>query len=218
MVTALAEDEAQQREELVRLDEALREMRARVSEAQENRSQIELELVRKQSELKYMDETSRKELNAAIAELAEADETVLDDAGLEEAEAAYQELQRRLEALGPVNPAALEEYEEAQQRYEFLNTQRQDLLDSIRDTEKAIQEIDVESRKRFNEAFAAINVSFGQLFAQLFDGGAAEMRLYRAGQRTGFRNRHPGFASGQEAAKRAAAVGRREGADGARRC
>ena len=51
----------------------------------------------------------------------------------------------------------LEEFEEAQQRQEFLNAQRQDLLDSIRDTESAIRQIDTESRKRFAEAFHAIN-------------------------------------------------------------
>jgi chromosome segregation protein len=71
----------------------------------------------------------------------------------------------------------MEEYAEAQQRYDFLNTQRQDLLDSIRDTEKAIQEIDVESRKRFSEAFAAINTYFRETFQKLFGGGVAEMRL-----------------------------------------
>ena len=89
---------------------------------------------------------------------------MLDEAGLEEAEQKYQEVKARIEALGPVNPQALEEFQEAQQRYEFLNAQRQDLLDSIRDTEKAIQEIDVESRKRFTEAFEAINGHFRELF------------------------------------------------------
>ncbi len=76
-----------------------------------------------------------------------------------------------------MNPQALEEFQEAQQRYDFLNAQRQDLLDSIRDTEKAIQEIDAESRKRFGEAFHAINDHFRQMFTTLFGGGMAEMRL-----------------------------------------
>ena len=76
-----------------------------------------------------------------------------------------------------MNRAALEEFQEAQQRYEFLNAQRQDLLDSIRDTEKAIQEIDVESRKRFIEAFEAINTNFREMFKTLFGGGIGEMRL-----------------------------------------
>jgi chromosome segregation protein len=71
----------------------------------------------------------------------------------------------------------LQEFQEAQQRYDFLNAQRQDLLDSIRDTEKALQEIDVETRKRFAEAFEAININFREMFTTLFSGGAAEMRL-----------------------------------------
>ena len=104
--------------------------------------EIELELVKKQAELKYLDETSRKELNIAAAEVASGEESQLDETGVAEAEQRYQEVRAKIEALGPVNPQALEEFQEAQQRYDFLNTQRQDLLDSIRDTEKAIQELD----------------------------------------------------------------------------
>ena len=86
-------------------------------------------------------------------------------------------MRSRIEALGPVNTQALEEFEEAQQRYDFLNAQRQDLLDSIRDTEKAIHEIDPVSRKHFAEAFEAINANFREMFKTLFGGGIGEMRL-----------------------------------------
>ena len=89
----------------------------------------------------------------------------------------YEDIKARIEALGPVNPQALEEYQEAQQRYDFLNAQRQDLLDSIRDTETAIHDIDVETRRRFSEAFEAINANFREMFQVLFGGGAGEMRL-----------------------------------------
>jgi chromosome segregation protein len=89
----------------------------------------------------------------------------------------YQEVRTKIDNLGPVNPQALEEFQEAQQRYDFLNAQRQDLLDSIRDTEKAIHEIDTESRKRFSEAFEAINEHFREMFKTLFGGGSGEMRL-----------------------------------------
>ena len=101
-----------------------------------------MELVRKQAELKYLDETSRKELNCPVEELAAADDPVPDADAIEEAEQAATKCASRIEALGPVNPAAMEEFQEAQQRQEFLSAQRQDLIDSIRDTEKAIQEID----------------------------------------------------------------------------
>jgi chromosome segregation protein len=176
-VLRLAEQETTLRANLATLEENLKQLRIDVQSAQERRSQIELELVRKQAELKYLDETSRKELNAPLEELAAVEEAVLDEAGLEEAERKYQEVKARIEALGPVNPQALEEFQEAQQRYDFLNAQRQDLLDSIRDTETAIKEIDVESRKRFGDAFEAINGHFRELFRTLFGGGTGEMRL-----------------------------------------
>jgi chromosome segregation protein len=134
-------------------------------------------LVKRQAELKFLDETSRKELGVAVQELCPEEETVPDGEALGELEARYGELRRRIEALGPVNTEALSEYREAQQRFDFLNTQRQDLLDSVRDTERAIQEIDVEARRRFTEAFTAINAHFREVFVTLFGGGTGEMRL-----------------------------------------
>ena len=176
-VTRLAEQETTLRASLAALDETLKQLRADSLLAQEKRGQIELELVKKQSELKYLDETSRKELNAPLEELAAGEEIVLDDEALSESERKYQEIKAKIEALGPVNPQALEEFQEAQQRYDFLNAQRQDLLDSIRDTEKAIHDVDVESRRRFTEAFEAVNGHFREMFGTLFGGGIGEMRL-----------------------------------------
>ena len=177
VVAQLTEREAASRSNLAELEETLKQLRSGVQTSQEKRSQIEVELVKLQSELKFLDETSRKELNASVEELAGTEETVLDEAGLEEAEQRYQELRAKIEALGPVNPSAWEEFQEAQQRYDFLNAQRQDLLDSIRDTEKAIHEIDAESRRRFADAFEHINVNFREMFKTLFGGGIGEMRL-----------------------------------------
>jgi len=173
----LAAEESRLREELAALGEALRQLRLEVQDAQECRSRIELELVKRQAELKFIDETSRKELNAPVEELGTAEEITLDADGVAAAEQRQQEIKARIDALGPVNPQALEEYRETQQRYDFLNTQRQDLLDSIRDTEKAIHEIDTESRRKFTEAFEAINANFREVFQTLFGGGIGEMRL-----------------------------------------
>jgi chromosome segregation protein len=176
-VENLAAAETAGRATLAALDESLKALRADAQSAQERRGAIELELVRKQGDLRYLDETSRRDLNLSAAELAATEETTLDEAGVAEVEQRSQEIRARIEALGPVNPQALEEFQEAQQRYDFLNTQRQDLLDSIRDTEKAVQELDIESRRRFKEAFDAINDHFRQMFRTLFGGGQGEMRL-----------------------------------------
>jgi chromosome segregation protein len=176
-VESLAKHEEETRTHLAALEEQLRGQRQEAAALSEKRQLIELDLVRKQSDLRHLDETCQKEAGIAVAELAATEETMLDEIQLAEAEEKYNDVRRKIEALGPVNPAALEEYEEAQQRYDFLNTQRQDLLDSIRDTEKAIQEIDQESKKRFQEAFDKINEYFRGTYQILFNGGSGEMRL-----------------------------------------
>ena len=176
-VNRLAAQEARMREGLAAADEELKQLRMKVEEAYQSRSQIEVELVKRQAELKYLDETSRKELTCPVQELASGEEAVPDADAIAEAERLYQEVRARIEALGPVNAQAMEEYQEAQQRQDFLSAQRQDLLDSIRDTEKAIADIDLVSRNKFAEAFERINENFRAAFQTLFGGGTGEMRL-----------------------------------------
>jgi chromosome segregation protein len=179
-VAGLEEEETRRRAGLAEAEESIKANRLLAAEAQDKRAQIELDLVRRQSELKYLDETCRKDLGLSVAELTASSPAVEpppDEIAVAEAEEKVSEIRRRIEALGPVNPEALSEYREAQQRYDFLNTQRQDLLDSIRDTEKAIHDIDTESRRRFVDAFHAINEYFKEMFRTLFGGGTGEMRL-----------------------------------------
>jgi chromosome segregation protein len=176
-VNEMATQDAGFREALRANEEELKTLRAAVQEMQEKRSQIEIDLVRKQAELKYLDETSRKELGCPVEELSAADDPIPDSDAIAEAEQSANEVRGRIEGLGAVNAAAMEEYLEAQQRHDFLSAQRQDLIDSIRDTEKAIQEIDLVSRQKFSEAFEAINAHFRVGFQTLFGGGTGEMRL-----------------------------------------
>jgi chromosome segregation protein len=176
-VESLAQKEADLRATLASSEEELKRLRAEAQAVQEKRSELQVALARSESDMKHLQETCEKELEASLQELAAGVETVPDDAAVAELDAKYTEVRRKIEALGPVNPQALEEFEEAQNRQEFLTAQRQDLLDSIRDTEKAIHEIDAESRKRFAEAFRAINENFRTMFTTLFAGGIGEMRL-----------------------------------------
>jgi chromosome segregation protein len=95
----------------------------------------------------------------------------------ESLETELDDLKRKLDTIGPVNPMADEEYRELQDRFEFLTTQRQDLLDSISSTESVIRRIDTTSRQRFEEAFEKINLHFDTTFKQLFGGGRAGLQL-----------------------------------------
>jgi len=176
-VDEMASRDAAMREALRVGEEELKTLRVGVQEFHEKRSQVEVDLVRKQSELKFLDETSRKELNRPVEELSAEDDPVPGADAIAEAEQSCNEVRNRIESLGPVNAAAMEEFLEAQQRHDFLSAQRQDLIDSIRDTERAIQEIDQVSRQKFADAFEAINNNFRGIFQTLFGGGTGEMRL-----------------------------------------
>ena len=90
------------------------------------------------------------------------------------------ELDSRLEALGAVNLVADEEYRELDERLTFLRTQHDDLTASIKDLEKALRGMTRTAQERFAQAFEEINGHFGRIFARLFEGGRAELRLVEA--------------------------------------
>ncbi|HMW73755.1 MAG TPA: AAA family ATPase, partial [Cellvibrionaceae bacterium] len=82
-----------------------------------------------------------------------------------------------LEALGPVNLAALEEYEQACARAAYLNEQQTDLHQALECLENAIKQIDRESRQRFKHTFDGANEGLQTLFPQVFAGGSAYLEL-----------------------------------------
>ncbi len=90
------------------------------------------------------------------------------------------ELDDKLEAIGPVNLVADEEYRELDERLTFLRTQHDDLTASIKDMEKALRGMTRTAQDRFAQAFEEVNGHFGRIFARLFEGGRAELRLVEA--------------------------------------
>jgi chromosome segregation protein len=158
-----------------RVDAARAELDAR----REKRAQAEVALARAESDHAHHAQQCRDELHAEppalLAELPP--ESALAGEALQVAEDELHQLRTRIENLGPVNMMALEELQEAEERFGFLETQRQDLLASIEDTAQAIREIDQVSCQQFMEAFKAINEYFAESFRTLFGGGVGEMRL-----------------------------------------
>jgi chromosome segregation protein len=88
-----------------------------------------------------------------------------------------EELLRLVERMGEINLTAIEEYEETSQRHTHLSAQKTDLEDALGKLEKAIRQMNVESRKRFRETYEAVNGRFKQVFPKLFGGGRAELKL-----------------------------------------
>ena len=101
------------------------------------------------------------------------------DAGrdLDEVRQRHEELSTKLEAMGPVNLVADEEFRELTERLDFLRTQHDDVVASIKDLEKALRGMTRTAQERFQEAFDDINRHFSDIFSRLFEGGRAELRM-----------------------------------------
>ena len=87
------------------------------------------------------------------------------------------ELARLIERMGEINLTAIEEFEEKSKRYEYLKGQKNDLDEALLSLERAIKQMNRESRKLFKDAFIGINERFKKIFPQMFKGGKAELRL-----------------------------------------
>ena len=160
-------------------EERLTELRDQRTELYESRSQGEVQQARFETRLQNLSEQCREQLQISLEEVIATTEDSGDEPGSEPADvqSRYPELKDRLEKFGPVNMTALEEYQENEERYNFLTSQRSDIEQSIDDTTQAIQEINRRSREQFQTAFEKINLHFGEVFQKLFEGGECGMRL-----------------------------------------
>jgi chromosome segregation protein len=165
------------RTRVAQMEDDLRMGRQSLQELRERRSHAEVDRARNDSDRQHLRETCLAEVNAQPEDLIATESAFMSGEGLAAAEASYREMKQRLESMGPVNMMALEEFDECDQRYTFLTRERDDLLQSIADTQQAIAELDVISREKFEQAFAAINRNFSEAFHTIFGGGMAEMRL-----------------------------------------
>ncbi len=182
--TALAEN-AQWSEEARLLRAALHESEQQLKalrtsldaqrESKSTRSNREAKLT---ADLEHLAATCLNELGMPATELRErTDLPTLEPEQLVIEDEACRGFKSKLDAMGPVNMMALEEYRESSERHAFLEGQRKDLLDSIENTQSSIREIDGITRTKFDEAFARINENFAQTFNKLFNGGQAFMKL-----------------------------------------
>jgi chromosome segregation protein len=160
------------------------ETRALLDSWKDRHNALEIEKTQVESDLKHLAESCLHELNETIELVCLKYFEALPPTELESREQEYKELRDKIDSMGAVNMMAVEEYQEAEQRFEFLSTQRQDLLDSIRDTIQAIDEIDAVCRRQFKDAFEAINAGFKEAFVSLFGGGHGELRLIEGAEET----------------------------------
>lgn len=106
-----------------------------------------------------------------------AQEQAEDLVSLPESERQLQALEVQIRKLGPINLAAIEQFDEVNERREFLNTQKEDLLKAKALLESTINDMDDEVKVRFKSTFEAIRESFQKTFTQMFGGGQADLIL-----------------------------------------
>ncbi|UNM97254.1 AAA family ATPase [Ignatzschineria rhizosphaerae] len=135
----------------------------------------------KEAELKTKRQIYLEKWEALLVEISdeEVQEAVDNhaDKAIAVLEAELEEKREAIQKIGAVNLVAITEAEELRERKEYLDTENNDLEEALRMLEKAINEIDDETRTRFMETFNAVNEDFSRLFPRLFGGGKAYLKL-----------------------------------------
>lgn len=109
--------------------------------------------------------------------LSEAREIALPVEDLLTVQRDLNEVKQKIRGLGNVNVAAIEEYKEVSERYNFMRGQLDDVETSKRELERLIEELTDNMRRQFSESFNQINENFKEIFVELFGGGRAELTL-----------------------------------------
>jgi chromosome segregation protein len=161
---ACAREEAELQGRLKRDGEAVTGAEVRAQQARDRMAEAD-------AELKALAEPLGLEPTPAQAPLPEEERARLVDR--------IARLQRRREQLGPVNPLAQEEYEQAVAHVEELERQRADLEAALRELDTLIKDTDRQIRETFEQTFEAAAKNFEELAGQLFPGGRGRLRLVR---------------------------------------
>ena len=144
-----------------------------------------LEKVRRKLEETRLDEhglsIEEKNVKEAIAVTGFSFEDILEslpeDATEEIWAESLEKMDKRIQRLGPINLAAIDEFEEESQRKNYLDQQNGDLEEALDTLLTAIRKIDKETRSRFRTTFDTVNQHLGELFPKVFGGGTAYLEL-----------------------------------------
>ena len=179
-------------------EETLREHRHSLTELQERRSSVEIELAQKNMTVQNLRERVQQKYHVNLDDIrgecitityADEGPARVHTLSPEEMAAAgastdwnlvaqqVEALQRRLDEMGPVNLVAIEEYEETEQRYQFLSKQHDDLVQAKAQLLDVINRINTQTREMFRTTFEQIRTNFRAMFTEVFGGGKADLVL-----------------------------------------
>lgn len=158
-----------------KIEALLNRVREEMEAAKDERVKWEIRKAERERDLVNLEESSWQELKKTLAEVKQEVEPC--DFEIEETERRLEEARDQLSRFKAVNLMAEEEYQGQKERFDFLMKEKNDLVDSIASTREAIRKIDQESRQQFLKALTAVNRNFQEIFAILFKGGTAQVKL-----------------------------------------
>ena len=168
----------------------LRAIRKQGAEAQERKSGFDVALAQKRMEVqnlkdrvwqKYqtnLDEVRGDTITITVADKGPAiSQQVPLETDWDAIDQQAAEMQSKLDAMGPVNVEAIQEYDELEQRYTFLTQQHDDLVKAKEQLLQVIAKINTTTKQLFSETFEKVRVNFQAMFVELFGGGKANLLL-----------------------------------------
>ncbi|MCP3687582.1 MAG: hypothetical protein GY784_04135 [Gammaproteobacteria bacterium] len=144
--------------------------------SEEIRNRLEAQRMQCQ-ELQIRCKTVEEQLHKTGFEIKALADELDDGAELDEWQKLLEELNRRIDRLGLINLAAIDEHKEQLERKQYLDAQHEDLVSALSTLESAIRKIDKETRERFKETFDQVNNRVSERFPKLFGGGEARLEL-----------------------------------------
>ena len=159
--------------ELRELDQSRMQIGQSVEQARSQVSEAEMAV----QELKVRGEGFAEQLEQTNFELVPLLQEMDEAATIDTWDEKLEKVRKRIDRLGPINLAAIDEFKEQSERKEYLDAQLTDLNDALSTLEGAIRKIDKETRTRFRETFENVNAGFKVLFPKLFGGGHAYLEL-----------------------------------------
>ncbi|MCA9607086.1 MAG: chromosome segregation protein SMC, partial [Myxococcales bacterium] len=161
--------------ELGRREEALVSLRRTIEAGDKQLGSLTLRERELAKDLEYLLETTEERHDVDLTKIiGDYHYRELPDAQVRER---IDELLNLVRRMGEINLTAIDEYEEKSKRYEYLTAQRDDLEQALGQLDKAIRQMNKESKRLFRDTFEAVNTRFMQVFPRLFGGGRAELRL-----------------------------------------
>ena len=159
------------------LEEAVAQARKDTTASEGALRQAELELARQDSDYQHVLEQLEQDYHMDVTQAKQVDVSEVAELDLKALQRRASKLSLTITELGPINAAAIEEYQAVKERSEFLRKQYEDLSAAKDNLEAVISEINSGMTKRFKEAFAQINIYFAQCYVKLFGGGTAVLKL-----------------------------------------